>query len=378
MKNVSITQFSILLLIISTLLSNCTEEVDFDSLVERQNIMYKVNSDKGYTGKATQYHENGQLALQCSFVDGRFENEYQSWFENGQLEFACTYSNYVPVGEQVQYYQSGQLHTKTNFSEGLIDGQHLKFWENGKEKSKGLFVNGEKSGEHLVFSEDGQVLDKESYQIDLLDGESIKYWEDGSIRYSGVYSSGKAIDEHITYFPNHRIDETILYDSLGNRLSREWYFDYKGDTSLYKYTYSQNFEISEKVYTMSGELKWIKEDSTALGINYKRERHYNKGQLFRQKIDDKNEWVYEYTDSGKLSRKYQWKDLKYDGRVISYHDNGKVKSSGYYKAGSQSGLWKWYYESGNIETTGYYEGDERVGTWTYYDDFGGILNTVTR
>ncbi len=368
---------SILLIIsIYSLLVSCTKEVDYGSLVERNDIKYEVNSDKGYTGNSVGYHENGQKSIQCSFVDGKRHNSYQEWFENGQLKKDCTYSNGVLVGSYREYYESGQIKTDGVYVEGLMNGDYHEFWENGSKKFVGNYSMGKKNGEHLSINEDEIIFKLETFLDDSLHGESVSYWEDGSIHHVGSYLFGKKVGEHLEYFANKFLKSNTSYDSTGNKIKGEHYFIYKGDTTLIVQLYGINNSIvDEKWYDMSGVLEMHRIDSTALDINYRRELHYDDGKLFRDKLNDKNEWVYNYSDAGKLSSKYQWKDLKFDGKMYSYYDSGKLKSIQQYQNGSRVGEWKSYYESGNLESVMHYRNDVKVGTWEWYWDSGELKVT---
>ena len=46
--------------LIFSVVSCSVPEVPIDSLVERNGIVYQVNSDKPYSGKAIEYYDNGQ------------------------------------------------------------------------------------------------------------------------------------------------------------------------------------------------------------------------------------------------------------------------------------------------------------------------------
>jgi uncharacterized protein len=347
---------SILLIIsIYSLLASCTKEVDYGSLVERNGIKYEVNSDKGYTGNSVGFHENGQKSIQSSFVDGKLDGGYKEWLDNGQLKVQCSYSDGVLIDSLNEYFHSGQLKKQCNYSNGLLDGHYEEYWGNGTRKISSHYSNGKKLGEYLRLNDEGGITEKTNYLNDSLHGKSERYWEANILKFSGNYSHGEAINEHLTYFANEHLEERILYDSLGNKLEREWYFAYKQDTLLHIYSYTNNFQIVEKVYEKSGRLRRIIEDSTDLGINYKRERHYADGLISREKFNDLNEWVYYFSDAGKLERKVQWNGGKggyeWDGRYYEYHESGKVKISGYYKKGKQAGTWKHYDADGSLKFT---------------------------
>ena len=303
MKNITLIKFSILAFLASTLFTTCTKEVDFDSLVERNGIKYEVNSDKGYTGNSVGYHENGQKSIETSFLEGKLDGQYSEWYDNGQLKIQSSYSGGELSDTLVEYFHSGQIQKKCNYSHGVHDGYYKEFWENGNSKVTGHYSEGEKNGEFLNLNDEGGIIERSNFVNDSLDGVYEKFWEADILKFSGYYSIGKAINEHRSYFANGHLKERTLYDSLGNRISREYHMKYKEDTLRYVESYVDNIRITKKGYSGTGVLEDIYEDSTSLGVNYVRERHYNNGKLSRDKLNDNKEWVYYYRDSGKFNGK---------------------------------------------------------------------------
>ena len=339
---------SILLIIsIYSLLVSCTKEVDYGSLVERNDIKYEVNSDKGYTGNSVGYHENGQKSIQCSFVDGKRHNSYQEWFENGQLKKDCTYSNGVLVGSYREYYESGQIKTDGVYVEGLMNGDYHEFWENGSKKFVGNYSMGKKNGEHLSINEDEIIFKLETFLDDSLHGKRVNYWENGVVRDSGLYSLGKAINEHFSYYVSGQVKEKALFDSIGNTILFEQYD--KNNNLEYISKYHDNHIVQQKSYSNTGQLISITDDSTKLGIDFKRYRFYRNGKLWSDSQGE-NGWESIYWSNGKVKEKHQLKQFKKNGRFYEYKEDGTLWITGFYKNGKQTGLWKWYDAEGNVYT----------------------------
>ena len=62
----------------------------------------------GYTGKCLEYHDNGQLYIDCNYINGRFDGKYLKYHDNGQLERDCNYVNgTIEDGELLDYYDNG-------------------------------------------------------------------------------------------------------------------------------------------------------------------------------------------------------------------------------------------------------------------------------
>ena len=66
--------------LIFSVVSCSVPEVPIDNLVERNGIVYQVNSDKPYSGKAIEYYANGQAEYIETYKKGRLvqSEEYSS------------------------------------------------------------------------------------------------------------------------------------------------------------------------------------------------------------------------------------------------------------------------------------------------------------
>ena len=80
MKPMKKILFTILILFITS----CSKEISMDRIVERNGLVYEVNSQNPYNGNALIYYENGQLEYQGTFKNGDLVEE-EEYYEYGQL-----------------------------------------------------------------------------------------------------------------------------------------------------------------------------------------------------------------------------------------------------------------------------------------------------
>ena len=81
-------------------------EVLFETLVEKNSITYKVNSQIPFTGSSIRRYRNGQLEFKINYKDGKKD------------------------GFTVQYDEAGELKFKGKFKDGLEHGPHESYYEN--------------------------------------------------------------------------------------------------------------------------------------------------------------------------------------------------------------------------------------------------------
>ena len=67
-------------------LFNCTNEVDYDRLIKRNDIYYETNSENPFSGKSVKSYENGQQKFIAEFKNGKQHGTYKKWYENGQQQ----------------------------------------------------------------------------------------------------------------------------------------------------------------------------------------------------------------------------------------------------------------------------------------------------
>ena len=66
---------------------SCSKPINEKSLVERNGVMYLLNSDKPFSGKFFSIYENRQKKKKGSFKEGVLNGNYTEWFSNGQKNF---------------------------------------------------------------------------------------------------------------------------------------------------------------------------------------------------------------------------------------------------------------------------------------------------
>ena len=85
--------------------------------------------------------------------------------------------------------------------------------------------------------------------------------------------------------------------------------------------------------------------------------------------DNKKAATYFYK-SGKIFRKYKYRNRKPIGVFSEFYETGELKTSGKYEDGLEEGIWKTYYKNGKIKEKGKYKRGEKVGIWkSFYKNF---------
>ena len=90
-----------------------------------------------------EYHSNGKLLYQGTYVNGEKHGEWKTWWHNSeQLWKQGTYVNGKQHGEWKMWYRNGKLWKQGTYVNGKQHGEWKAWNRNGKLKSKETYVNG--------------------------------------------------------------------------------------------------------------------------------------------------------------------------------------------------------------------------------------------
>ena len=127
-----------LFLMIVVSCSQGNKEVSSDQLVTRQGMTYEINSEKPFTGIATDVHPNGQISLNAEYADGLLDGKEELYDENGNL---ISSTLYLEGNKSIR--ETFDIEKNTKKIEKFIDQGHpilsLEFNSEGKPISTNLF-----------------------------------------------------------------------------------------------------------------------------------------------------------------------------------------------------------------------------------------------
>ena len=118
---------------------------------------------KNETAKIVTYFDNGNKAREMEFINGDDENEYKSYYYNGQLHVQYSNKNDEYDGTYFEYYPDGKLKEEIDYKDGELNGVYKKYYPNGKLKEKVHYKNDGKSGEATYYTPQGQLKKTEKY-----------------------------------------------------------------------------------------------------------------------------------------------------------------------------------------------------------------------
>ena len=126
----------LLLLIVS-----CSKPIDEESLVQRNGVYYKVNSETPYSGKSLSFHDNEKKKREVNYKDGKLDGLETNWYENGQKRNEKTFMGGKRMSE-TNWSENGHKLSQWSSMIGSVDVLETKWYENGNKNYEKTFKDG--------------------------------------------------------------------------------------------------------------------------------------------------------------------------------------------------------------------------------------------
>ncbi|MDZ7624309.1 MAG: hypothetical protein U5J96_07695 [Ignavibacteriaceae bacterium] len=152
-------------LIFSLLFYSCTkEEIPKSSLIVKDNLLYKQNSNIPYTGRERALVEN--KIVEYDVKDGYKHGEFRIFSEDGILEMQGQLDSNKNVGKWQYFYSNGEIESEGDFKNDRPDGIWVWNYPDGKKREEGFFQNGERIGMWFQYDNNGEVIFEKNYDLD--------------------------------------------------------------------------------------------------------------------------------------------------------------------------------------------------------------------
>ncbi|WP_407523410.1 hypothetical protein PDL71_17085 [Lacibacter sp. MH-610] len=194
------------------LISCSTEKQNIEHLIFKNEIAFKPDSDKPYTGAVFQLKNNGKIDFEGYFANGKKDGEFITYGENELIKEKENYKDGKRHGESLSYYETGELWNKKSYINDHEDGLFERYDENGNKIFEGSYSKGFEIGKHKYWFENGNQIRLElEYSEGLIIIESVKeYYIEGKIK-SEFKRLAKNHFEMIEYHLNGNIKHYLKY-----------------------------------------------------------------------------------------------------------------------------------------------------------------------
>tara|TARA_B110000116_G_scaffold272288_1_gene296345 strand:- start:1017 stop:1601 length:585 start_codon:yes stop_codon:yes gene_type:complete len=188
MKKLAITFLTILFCLTSSIA--WSETLSPTDLVKRNGIHYKMFTNVPFTGSVKGKDKDGYFE-KGTYKDGKKNNVFETYYENGQLESKGTFKDGKFDGVYEYYHENGQLCSKGTYKNSKEEGLWVFYHDNGELWYKGTYKNGKEEGLWEEYYDNGRLDRKGTYKDGKLNGISEHYYKNGKINnnYHGTYKN---------------------------------------------------------------------------------------------------------------------------------------------------------------------------------------------
>jgi antitoxin component YwqK of YwqJK toxin-antitoxin module len=106
---------------------------------------FKFNNKR--EGKYIEYHDNGNIYMNCNYKNDKREGKYISYRENGKIWFKYYYKNDEREGEYIYYDRNGNINKRCYYKKDKLDGEYILYYKNGNICNKYYYKNDNLEGE---------------------------------------------------------------------------------------------------------------------------------------------------------------------------------------------------------------------------------------
>ena len=136
------------------------------------------------------YHDNGTKSLEIKY-ENSLKQSVVLFHKNGTVErkYNCT-GGHLTHGPLIIYYPDGAIQTICMFNNGILDGIYQTFYDNGRLEFEACYINGQLNGECKSYYPNGQIKIKKSYGNDKLINQYQIFYANGCLKTECTYSNG--------------------------------------------------------------------------------------------------------------------------------------------------------------------------------------------
>ena len=111
----------LILITLLIIVTSCSKPVDYKSLGDRNGLMYNVNSQKPYSGRAVEYYNfYNSVKKKGNFEDGLKDGKYILYFKNGQINLKANLKDGEFDGWATWYFENGEIQHVSNYKDGKL------------------------------------------------------------------------------------------------------------------------------------------------------------------------------------------------------------------------------------------------------------------
>lgn len=116
------------------------EDFYISGKIQMKGSFRSINPDDK-RGKFNYWYENGQIWIECEYLNGKLNGLYNEWYPNGKKKTELTYIKGKINGTEKIWDEDGVISKTIEYKEGNKDGYFITYYTNGRPVRKDLYKN---------------------------------------------------------------------------------------------------------------------------------------------------------------------------------------------------------------------------------------------
>ncbi len=127
------------------------------------------------------YHENGRIAIEMFYKNGKLQGDEKSYHPNGQLHYISTSEIGSYEGPFKYWYATGVLHQEGNCVNNNIEGELKTYYPNGVLKEIVSFSKSVENGAYIMYHQNGKIKEEGHFLNGPVPVGTIKHYNDEAV-----------------------------------------------------------------------------------------------------------------------------------------------------------------------------------------------------
>jgi antitoxin component YwqK of YwqJK toxin-antitoxin module len=157
--------FLVPMILFSLIIISCDkEEIPKSSLVIKDNLLYKRDSNVPFTGREKALVQDKIIDYEVK--DGYKHGEFKIYNLDGTLQISGQLDSNRNVGKWQYFHPNGVIESEGNFDYDLPDGKWFWYYPDGKKKEEGFYSKGKRVGIWYQYDRDGKTRLEKNFDLE--------------------------------------------------------------------------------------------------------------------------------------------------------------------------------------------------------------------
>lgn len=149
----------------------------YHKYTDKMQLVEETHYVDGRLNGQQKIYEDGKVALIAHYKKGKLNNDFITFYPNGQKKEVFKYRKGMLDGSFLAYYQNGDLMAKGSYSKGLKNGLFEEYYPNGAVKNSVTYLNGKLNGPSRFYTPDNHLITYTEYVNGLRHGPAFSYYK---------------------------------------------------------------------------------------------------------------------------------------------------------------------------------------------------------